>query len=254
MDSKMNYNLMDPIEVYALVCKGKLKKFPNNYLDKEVIKVISRHVILDIDNFTKEDICKKINRAYLSKNCMGGFVKKFNQDVLEYINYCFPEFNIKGWELTKVAPKFWEDKQNQKEFMLYLFNELNINPESKEDLRRLTARDIIKYGGSNALKKVDSYFELIKTVTNDRFKEWEVTKIKVWNKDKAILAVKWLVEERLNVGTSGACNLSVRDFSENNLDGMLQKVFKHSILEALNATYGNIYYRDGIRNIKLRKN
>lgn len=253
MKVKVNYNMMDPIEVYLLVCKGKLKKFPDNYLDKETIKKISRHVILDIDNFTRDEICKKVNRTYLSKNCMGGFVKKFNQDILSYINYCFPEFNIKGWELTKVAPKFWEDKKNQKEFMIYLFNKLNIDSTSKEDIRRLTAREIIKHGGSNALKKVDSYFELIQLVTKDSFKEWEVTKIKVWNYEKAVLAVRWLVEDKLKLDKVGACNLTVKDFAKNNLDGMLQNVFNHSILKALNAAYEDIYYRDGIRCIKLKK-
>lgn len=249
---KRDYTSLTPIDVYKLVASGKLKKFPNHYLDMEAIKEISRYVILDIYHFTKEDICKKINQPFLSKNYMGGFARRFEYDTLGFVNYCFPEFNIKGWEMVKVKPEFWEDKKNQKEFMLYLFEKLNIDPNSKEDLRRVTARDIIKYGGSNALKKTDGYFSLIQTVTKDKFQEWEIIKIRAWDAEKAKTAVKWLVEKRLKLDKKAACNITVQDFKDNNLDGMLQKVFNHSILNALNATYGDIYYREGIRNIKLR--
>lgn len=249
---KRDYTKMTSIDVYKLVCSGELKKFPDNYLDLEVIKEISRHVILNVYNFSREDICKKINRKFLSKNYMGSFIRRFQNNTLGYINYCFPEFNIKGWEITKTKSDFWENKNNQRDFMLYLFEELNVDPKSKEDLRRVTARDIIKYGGSDALKKTDGYFSLIQTVTKDRFKEWEIIKIRAWNVDKAKIAVKWLVEEKLSLDKVGACNITVKDFRDNNLDGMLQKVFNHSILTALNTTYGDIYYREGIRNIKLK--
>ncbi len=249
---KRDYTKMTPIEVYNLVCLGKLKKFPNHYLDLEAIKEIARHVILDVYGFTREDICKKINQPFLSKNYMGGFARRFEYDTLGLVNHCFPELNIKGWEMVKVKPEFWKDKKNQREFMLYLFEKLNIDPKSKEDLRRLTARDIIKYGGSNALKKTDGYFSLIQTVTKDKFQEWEIIKIRVWDIEKAKTAVRWLVEAKLSLDKSGACNITVKDFKDNNLDGMLQKVFNHSILTALNTTYGDIYYREGIRNIKLK--
>ena len=56
---------MRPIDVYDLVRTGELKKFPNNYLDKGIIKDIVRKVLLEEKKLTREDIITKVNYEFL---------------------------------------------------------------------------------------------------------------------------------------------------------------------------------------------
>ncbi len=247
---KRDYTKMRPMDVYDLVRYGDLRKFPNNYLSKEVIKEIVRHVFLKELKLKRADIIL-LDHDFFMEHSMGGFRKFFDMKDYYVIKYCFPEMDIKAWELRKVEPKFWEDKENQKEFILWVMEKEKINPYSKEDLRGFTARTIIKHGGSRILKSEDDIYTIIAPVIEYRFKEWEIMKVRVWKKEKIIAAVKWLVEEKMHYTLEQACTLKVSDFKNYNLDGMLQKGCNHSILNALNLTYGNIFARDGIRGIYL---
>lgn len=247
---KRDYTKMTPMEVYDLVRYGDLKKFPSNYLDKDNIKAIVRHVFLKELKLTRADMLL-LEHKFFTEHSMGGFRKFFEMKNYRVIAYSFPELDIRAWEMRKVEPQFWEDKENQKEFILWAMEKEGINPYSKEDLRRFTARSIIKHGGSRILKAEDDIYTIIGPVIEYRFKEWEIMKVRAWKQEKIIAAVKWLVEEKLHYTMEQACTLKVSDFKKYNLDGMLQKGCNHSILYALNLTYGNIFARDGIRGMYL---
>lgn len=242
---------LEPVEVYKLVLDGTLKKFPMYYLDKIKCKTILRYVVLEKYKYSREDILK-LNRNFLSDNKMGGFKNFFDTQIYKMLSYSFPELEIKPWELTKVYPNYWKDKDNQKEFIIWVAEKEGLDLNSKQDLRKLTADVIQRYGGSKPLVHSGGEYELLKSVTGDKYKEWEIIAISSWSKEKAIDAVKWLVEERLNITLEQACDLKTSDFMENNLDGMLQKVFKHSILAALNTAYPNKFIRESARGIKCK--
>lgn len=250
---KRNYAEMHPLEVYSLVRTGELKKFPNNYLDKETIKEIVRHVFLMELHLTREDIVNKVDHEFMMQYYMGGFRKIFDNKEVSLIKYCFPEMDIKSWEFCKVEPKYWKNKENQKEFVLWVMEKENIDPSSKEDLRRLTARTLINYGGSRLFKEEPDFYTILSVVIGSQFKEWEIMKVRVWKKEKIIAAVKWLVEEKLQYTLEQACTLKVSDFKRYNLDGMLQKGCNHSILYALNLAYDNKFERFGVRGITLKE-
>ena len=247
---KRDYTRMRPMDVYDLVRYGDLKKFPNNYLDKDTIKSIVRHVFLKELKLKRKDLLL-LDHDFFMERSMGGFRKFFNMKDYYVIKYCFPEWDIRAWEMRKVEPGFWEDKENQKEFLLWVMEKEKIDPYSKESLRKLTARTIIDHGGSRILKSEDDIYTIVGPVIEYRFKEWEIMKVRVWKKEKIISAVKWLVEEKMHYTLEQACTLKVSDFKEYNLDGMLQKGCNHSILYALNLTYGNVFARGGIRGIYL---
>ena len=247
---KRDYTRMRPMDVYDLVRYEELKKFPNNYLDKEVIKDIVRHVFLKELKLTRRDIVL-LGHDFFTEHSMGGFRKFFDMKDYNVIKYCFPEMDIKPWEMRKVEDKFWEDPENQKDFILWVMKKEKINPASKEDLRRFTARIIIKYGGSRILKMEENIYTILAPIIEHRYEEWEIMKVRVWTTEKMIKAVKWLVEEKLKYTLEQACTLKVSDFKEYNLDGMLQKGCNHSIIKALNLAYGDAFVRDGIRGIRL---
>ena len=250
--AQRNYDNMTPLEVYALVVRGVIKKFPNGYLDKERIKTIVRYVMLDAYNFTRQDVIQVVNHEFFQKNFLGGVRKLFDYGDNEVLIYSFPEWELKQWNFRKAPPNFWKNKANQKEFVLWICDKEGLNPNKKEDLRKITANVIEKYGGSKPLVGAGGLYELLCSVTGKRYKKWEIIKMSVWSKQEAIEATKWLVEEKLKLTPNQVCNLNVSDFTKYNLDGMLQKMFNHSILMALDLAYPGMYYRTKSRGITCR--
>ncbi len=44
---KVYWNLLKPIDVWYAVWTGKIKVFPNNYLDKDICKELIRTLVID---------------------------------------------------------------------------------------------------------------------------------------------------------------------------------------------------------------
>ena len=95
MTRKTIYINKTPLEVYSMVTRGELKRFPNGYLDKEVIKVIVRHLILNVYKYTREEVITKIDHQFFIDNCLGGARKFFEKSEKNILVYSFPEWEIK---------------------------------------------------------------------------------------------------------------------------------------------------------------
>ena len=250
---KRDYTKMRPLEVYSLVAKGELKKFPNNYLNKEIIKEIVWHLILVVYKYTREDVIAKANHKFFSDNFLGGARKLFDVSDMAMIIYCFPEWDIKHWEFKEVPAGFWQDVENRREFILWVAEKENLDLSIKEGFRKITAQMIYRYAGCRPLSYSGGIFCLLDTVACGKYKKWEITKVLIWSKEDIIEATRWLVEKNLKYTPEQVCKIKVEDFVKNNLDGMLQKGCNHSILYALELTYPGMYFREGIRGIKLKK-
>lgn len=248
-----NHLGLDPLSMYVMLLQGKLKTFPNNYLDKESIKIMVRHLILTLHGYTREDVLTKVNHAFLQDNCLGGAKKFFNNRDVEMLIFCFPEWKLKAWEFEKVPQNFWKSKKNQRDFVLWVAKKEKIKLRTKGDYRKITAELIVKYGGSKAMRHAGSLFNLLNTVACDKYKKWEITAIWPWHEDEVIPAIKWLVEEKLQLTPEQACNLTKQDFIDNNLDGLLAHIGNRSVLKALEVAYPGMYYRDTRYGIKLKK-
>lgn len=251
MDKTKNNMMLKPLEMYALVASGKLRKFPNNYLDKSSIKEMLRYVILESYHYTREEVLVKVNKSFLQANYLGGAYKFFNKSNIEMLIACFPEWNLKPWEFREVKNGFWNDVKNQREFLFWVAEKEGIDLTTKSGLRSMTARIIQMHGGSKAIIHAGGTFELLDIVACGKYKKWEIAKMSSWSKAEIIEATKWLVEERLNYTPRQVCNLKVTDFIENNLDGMLQKACNHSIIAALEMAYPGMYYKDATNGICL---
>ena len=249
---KRDYFSMRPIDVYKLVATGELKKFPNHYLDKDNVKEIVRYIFLRVYGFSRQDVIDKVNHNFFQEIYLGGARKIFDTQDYLLISYCFPEWDIKPWEYNKrVIDNFWLDKNNQKDFIVWIAKKEEIELKDKKDFLKITAQMINKYGGSKAMKYGGGVYGLLDSVCPGRFKEWEITKVNRWDEKKSIIAIKWLVEERLCLNKQQACNLKTKDFMDNDLDGMLQNVCNHSILYALNLAYPGTFVRNSLGTIVL---
>lgn len=253
MSRVKNVYALEPLEMYALVVRGVYKTFPNNYLDKESIKVMVRYLILDSYKYTREDVLVKTDHKFFQNHQLGGARKFFNKSDWQMIIYCFPEWDIKYWEFTQINDKnFWPNSDNQRDFVLWVAKNEGVDISTKEGLRRITVPVIYKYGGSKPLQYAGGLFNLLNTVAQDKYKKWEITKMSSWTKQEAIEAIRWLIEEKLQYTPEQVCGIKITDFAKHNLEGMLEKVFSHSILAALESAYPGIYYREGIRGIRYR--
>lgn len=247
-----NHLGLAPVEMYSLLLQGELKTFPNNYLDKESIKIMVRHLILTLHNYNREDVLTKVNHAFLQDNCLGGAKKFFGKCDIEMLIYCFPEWDLKAWEFPKTPQNFWKSRENQKDFILWVAKKENINLCTKADYRKINVEVILKYGGSKAMRHAGSLFDLLNTVAENKYKKWEITIVSPWREDELIPAIKWLIEEKLSLSPEQACHLTRQDFVDNNLDGLLCHVGNRSILKVLDLAYPGMYVRDERYGIKLK--
>lgn len=247
--SKIDYLDMTPIEVYEYLLDKRLLKFPNNFVTKENMKEIIREVLLNRQKLTREEICDKVNRDYLKKYKLGGARRAFNNNIYELITYCFPEMKIEYWEMNKTENGFWLNAENRLKYIQWLVKKENIDVKSIDDLKKLTSRKITHNHGSKALKYSGGVYELVLMVAEVDVKEWQLVKTSVWTEEKAIKAVKWLIEERLKWTKEEVIeNISVKIFYENDLGGLLTKYCDHSPLKALQIAYPGEY--TSLKNIK----
>ena len=228
MRKKYYWYTMDPISVWHMVRKGtRLKTFPKNYLNKEICRILIRNLVLDELHLRREEILN-INKYFLSKYSLGGLKKIFDNKVYLLLMYSFPEYNLNEWEFKKIYNKLWEDPEIRKKYVLFVAKEENIDLNNITDLRRFSAKLFTeKYKGSKALKYAGGLFELIKPVIPEDFKEWEIFKTNVWTNEKAKEAMLWLAEEKLNLKKPYP-SITVKNFYDNNLGGLLCKFFDNS--------------------------
>ena len=235
---KTNWEKFQPVEVYSLVVSGSLKRFPNGYLDKDNCKEIIRYVLLDTLHMTREEICEKISINFLKKYRIGCFNRMFNYKIADIASYCFPEMDIRPWELTKVDNKFWHNPDNRREFLLWVAQKEKLDMTNINDVRKINANLLRKHGGSRSFRDSDGVFSVISLVTGDSIKEWELVKMSKWTEAKAIEAMHWLIEEKLGWTDEEVYNnLTVHTFYEYNLGGLLKNYCGHRPLRALEIAY-----------------
>ncbi len=224
------------MEVYGYVVNGIIPRFPPGFVTKENMKTIIREVILNKEKLTREEICKNISFKYLKQFKLSGSSKVFDTNIFKLVTYCFPELKIKYWELNKVEDGFWMQENNRKEYMEWLIQKENIDPYKISDLRKITASLIDKNHGRRAREY--GVYSLILLVAKVEVKEWQVVNIPHWTEDKAIVAIKWLIEEKLKWSLEEvAAKITSKNFYDYGLGGLYANFFKHSIIKALNLAY-----------------
>lgn len=248
----LDFMYIAPKDAYYLILSGEIKKFPDGYLNQNICKEIVRHVILDKLKMTREEICDKISYPFLNKYKLGNMRKLFDCKVYKLVGFCFPEMDIKPWELQRVSNEYWRDKNNQKEYVLWVIEKEELDINSIQDLRKITAKYVISHYGKRALTSAGGIFQLLSLVTGDRYKEWEIMNICEWDEKKAISAVKWLIEERLQwTDIQVIQNLTAKTFKDNSLGGLFKNYFNNNKLAALNLAYPNKFKRDEKNPLKL---
>ncbi|MBU3100698.1 hypothetical protein KPL44_15555 [Clostridium sp. DSM 17811] len=86
-----------------------------------------------------------------------------------------------------------------------------------------------------------------------RFKKWQLAdhvKNDYWSKAEGIIAVKWLIENKLKWSNSEIKGFySKQIYKDNNLYGMIQSCFNSSPFEAINSVYPNRFKQWELPNV-----
>ena len=79
-----------------------------------------------------------------------GILSRYDNRLYDLVNTVVPEYGVKPWNLAKVAPGYWNDKQNVFQFLDYLRQQESIKEE--EDWYSVTTDMIWKHGGRRLLE------------------------------------------------------------------------------------------------------
>ncbi len=61
----------------------------------------------------------------------------------------YPEHKFNGWQFQNVSKGYWQNVDNQREYMGWLGAQLKV--EKMEDWYKIRARDVIPHGGASLL-------------------------------------------------------------------------------------------------------
>lgn len=310
----MNLDMCSEIEIFYLVLKRKLSKYPTGFWSPPdgIIYAINilKYLIENILEWGYEDIIKNFSAKIFIEYRLNGMLNcVFNSSPFEAINAVYPN-KFKVWQFT-VPRGYWKKDENVINAIKFVYEEqigigesddlykisnhkevfakygIDRIPKAQnktihevifmaypglsedgfkrrsssaytienqiEELRniiknkKLMHEDIVKMT-EESLKDIKLYatlvyknnmgiYDIIDRIFPGEFKPWEFPKIKrgFWKDEKNICkAVKWLIEEKLNIDTKGTIRISKEDFRRNNLTSLIQYAeINHIGLKAL---------------------
>ena len=132
-------------------------------------------------NLSSTNDWKNVNKFTIQKNGGGEVVKYYKRDIKLLLRSLYPEHD---WNFSNVKEKrvnYWNQIENQKQFMDNLFIKLNL--KTLEDWKIITKNQIYKLGGQSIVKHFKyNMKDLLSTIYPDY--KWSFKNLKVDPKEK----------------------------------------------------------------------
>lgn len=235
----------------AFFYKGKViqvRCFPNGFWNKETAKILVRYLILDELKWTREDICKNLTNNFLQKHNLRGVVKVYNASSYKIVTECFPEMEIKPWELSCCPNGFWSSKVHCKQVTKWIAKKENIHRDKKKFAQTISSELYEKYGVYKAVQRMGGLYEIVNYTYPGRYRPWQLNKMSVITDEIVVEATKWLIEDKLKWSFKDVCdNLTAKTFYDNNVGSILCKGCGHSPIIALEKTYPGVYKKEMLK-------
>ena len=215
----------------------KTIKLPNGYWENEdhirealqwlfevKLKILTTNTIISVKDF-------KDNRLY------GLLLNIFNGSPYKAINYMYPN-KFKIWEKCNVPDNYWEDDNNIKEALKWLFEEKLDIFHNNIILTSNTFKDN-RLGGLLYCVFFNSPYDALNYIYPGKFKIWEKCNIpkRYWENEEHVKeALQWLFEEKLNIFEDDT-TITTKDFKKYHLSGLLVNRFKGSIYKTIDYMY-----------------
>lgn len=150
--------------------------------------------------------------------------------------------------IKKFPMYFWTSRDSYKKFSeigKYLF-EIILKWDTN-DIAQNIKLEVFKenlLGGAVHILFKDSTYKAINNIYPNKFKPWELLKVPndYWDNKSAIIATKWLLEEKLEMSDEDILNINTRVFLTNNLGGMLQVIYNNSPIKAIMEAYPDRFH------------
>lgn len=202
----------------------QLNKKPLRYWkdEKNVIEVV-KHVYEDELGVVNTEKIYDIrdHKGIFDKYGIRAIPRIQNKSIHEIIIMAYPELCESGFH--KRSNSFYT-VENQLEV---LKSWIETNNYKHDDIVKMTEESLkdIKLYATLVYKNNMGIYDIINTIYPGEFKPWEFPKIKrgFWKDEKNICeAVKWLIEEKLNIDTKDTIRISKEDFRRNSLTSLIQ--------------------------------
>lgn len=226
------------------------KCFPNGFWDKETAKELVRYFVFNVKGWDRKATCENLTTKLLRDNYLAGVCKQFSSSTIAITDYCFPEWDIKPWELRTCPNAFWNDPANCAKACLWVAQQEGIAEDKDAFCQKFSARMLRDYGIGKAMVRMGGLYE----VANVTFPEW---KLKPWHLKKigkiteamVIDAVTWMIEDALKWTHEDVCDfICVKTFYDHGIGKILMKGCNHSPIRALEIAYPGQYERWMLRN------
>ena len=226
------------------------KCFPNQFWDKESACELVRYFVFKMQGWGREEVCKYFTTPLLRHNRLAGVCKVFDTSTYTIVNYCFPEWDIKPWELATCPNDFWSNPVNRATACVWVCQKEGIADDKDLFCKTFSVKMLQKYGVGKACDHSGGLYEIAKLSFPDwNLKPWELKKISKITESMVIEAVRWMIDEKLGWTHEEVCEkLCVRTFYEHGIGGILSKGCNHSPIVALKKAYPDQYERKMLKN------
>lgn len=252
--NKFNLSGLSDVEIYQLVLSGDIKRFPNNFWMEGKTPVfhpeITRYLINVVNGWVeRDDIARNVSQQTFTKNKLSGMLLMlYNGSPLYPIMDAFPELNFKPWEFNKAPMRIWQGEQGKENGIVatkWLFEEKL--KWSMDEIKEKASTKVFKeyrLGGMLANVYDDSLWKCLDTVYPEEFVPWEIgyhMNKNCWTQETAIIATKWLFEDKLKWTQEEIMkNIGADVFRKNGLGGLLHSCYKNSPFDAFISAYPNL--------------
>jgi very-short-patch-repair endonuclease len=239
-------NIVDLLNIY---CDNeyewipwKFKQAPGNFWDE-----INNHkkymdwLFKELKYETMEDWYKIRSEDIIKNNGSGLIANKYNSSAILMIKTVYPEYNWITWKFNQVCKKFWQDINNQRLYMDWLFKELKY--ESMEDWYKIKFDVIKKNYGSRILLIYDNSPRLVLESVYPEYKwlPWKFFMVSIgfWNDSKnERIYMDWLFKELKYESMEEWYKISRYEFKKHHGYGLLTlKKYNTNISKLLKSVY-----------------
>lgn len=199
-----------------------------------------RWVVEEKLKLSDEELKKQWSKNFVCQHDLIGAVQYvFSNNLFLAIDSAYPN-RFKPWEFQMVSNQYWTNETVVEAVKWLIEEKLKL---SEDELKEQWSYSLLKQ--HRLLLAVTDYFDgnlfdVIEAIYPNRFKPWEFQKVpsNFWTEETTIEALKWLIEEKLNLKPNELNEVSVAKLiREHHLAGSL-KIFNGNSKKALELAYG----------------
>lgn len=246
------WNRENGIKAVRWLAETKLKLSPEEIPEKLTRKVFKEHRMSSMLRLCFECSSKKALKAAYPE--LPAFKKKAPQaKQKEKQKEKFERLALPPAEMFKLVlsgqihafpPGFWQGRkgrENAREITRYLIEDI-LKWSDDEVKNKFSAQVLIEYKLSGMKYKCleNSLFKVIDNAYPGKYKPWELAVVGhgFWTDENCRCAIKWLVEEKLEIDTDAAGKkIMIKDFNDHGLMGLLNVKFANSPVKAIEFAY-----------------